>query len=216
MRTTAETEWITQLAHSSGAARDRALKTFALQYHWFSLHQVIAFAGIFGSVDPRDREALCELAAVLHEELGEGRLPRVHSVLFEDFAETVGLSRARLPLDEGEVLPEVKEYVERLHLGFRSDPRSAALTYRFLEASAVESYGMLLAAFTDAGIDRSGLEFFSLHSGLEPEHLEGAQRLVMRVDPEAAPWPKTEVEKDLADAWQAMWRALTRTCFHST
>src|SRR6478672_4804018 len=86
--TESENRWVRHLEHS----RDHrvCLRAFCPHYYYFSLNQVIAFTGIFKTLDVLDSESLCKLADVLHEELGRNRLQEVHSVLFRRFAQAVG------------------------------------------------------------------------------------------------------------------------------
>lgn len=104
---------------------------FARHYHWFSLQQVLAFAGIFQVVPAEDRTSLSELAVGLADELGGGHVDAVHSVMFERFAEEVGVDLDTLPLAAAQVLPAVQAYVEKLRRAFSESVVAAAAAYRF-------------------------------------------------------------------------------------
>lgn len=158
-----------------------ALRAFSAHYHYFSLHQVIAFSRLFQVIPPGDRKSLAMLADVLHEELGRGAADRVHSALFERFAAAVGTDMTQLPLDEREVLPGVLAYVRELDEAFGGASLPRALgTYQFLESSAVETYGPLLQTLRSFGISEPALEFFALHAEVEIEHAQAARDMVER------------------------------------
>ncbi len=174
-----EQDWIEWL----GTLKDPhpALRAFSKSYHYFSLHQVIAFARLFQAIPFCDRKSLAMLADVLHEELGRGSEKRVHSVLFERFAAAVGVDVSTLPLAEADVLPGVLAYVHELETAFGGKSLPYALaTYQFLESSAVETYGPLLARLRSLGFSEDDLEFFALHAEVEVEHAQSARDMVER------------------------------------
>ena len=212
--TQSELAWLQRLREVDGPTRERALRTFARQYHWFSLHQVLAFSRIFSVMTPTDRASLADLGSVLFDELGCGSPDRVHSVLFEQFAQAVGEDPAALPIPADEVLPAVRSYIDDLNRHFSSGLLWAAAAYRFLEWSAVASYAPLLAALTEAGLSQGALEFFALHAELELEHLHSAQRLLDRLIIDADDRQSADaVQESLARSWDAMWAALVSHSF---
>src|SRR6266852_669244 len=98
----AETAFIHAVAHNENPIR--ALRAYAEQYHFFSLHQIRAFAGIVAHIPATDRAALSIVASVLHDELGRGIAADVHSVVFERFAASIGVDVRRLPLPETRII----------------------------------------------------------------------------------------------------------------
>lgn len=203
----AEREWLAWLSRQPDPMP--ALRAFASHYHFFSLRQVIAFTGLFRRVSPADRQALASLGEVLHEELGAGNPLHVHSILFEKFAREVGVDVGTLPLSEDVVAPGVSAYVDALFDAFDGgSPATACAAYVFLETSAVETYGPLLATLTTLKIRREALEFFARHAQVEPGHKEAAEALAQRyVD------ASTRAEYDatiarLAAKWEQFWHSI--------
>ena len=186
------------------------LATFAKHYHYFSIHQVIEFTGLFRAVAPEDRDSLAELASVLSEELGGGDPKAVHSRLFERFVAATGVDVTKLPLADEVVAPGVRAYVDALHDSFHDgSPVEAFAAYVFLESSAVETYAPLLAAlrgtrlFTD-----DDLVFFIRHAEVEPGHQHAAEELASRY--------VTSADRDAFDAhvarlaqkWDGFWTSI--------
>lgn len=157
------------------------LRSFAPHYHYFSMHQIMAFSRIFTHLSPMQRETLALIAKTIHEEFGNGNLQRIHSLLFERFAASIGIDIAMLPLPREHVLEGVRAYVDALYEGFdtRSSLPKALATYVFLEKTAVEIYPPLLAALQQCSLSDDAIEFFTEHAVLEPHHLETANALVI-------------------------------------
>lgn len=208
---TPEAGWIAWLGETGDPAA--ALRAFCPHYFCFSYRQVVAFSGLFKQVDPLDRESLAMLADVLFEELGQGREEQVHSLLFERFAASVGLSPEQLRLEEDRVLPAVMAYVEELERAFADGSRAEALaTYVFLETSAVDTYGPLVATLLRRGFSDHDVTFFERHAGVEPQHAEAAEAMLRRhglgiAHPEVA----AQIEK-LAGLWRAFWTEIDEEC----
>ncbi len=196
-------EWLLNHRDESAAA----LRIFAANYHYFSLHQAISFATMFSVILPTDRDALSMLASVLYDELGRGEAGQAHSILFERFAVAVGVDACALPLKEGEVLDGVRGYVEALREGFGrgSLPRALA-TYVFLEATAVETYAPLLQVLRELGFSEEALQFFSLHTVVEPQHAAASKALVARQRLSPAQHEKYENQGlILKQCWEKFW-----------
>ncbi len=163
-------------------APTKLLARFGVQYHFFSLHQIHAFCGIFRLLNATEREVTATIAEVVFEELGEGDSKRIHSVLLENFLSEVGVVCSSLPLERDAVVPGVRDYVDALYSAFWGNDRARALaTYCFLENSAIETYPALVALLSECGISKQNLEFFELHSGLEIEHAAAASRLASQL-----------------------------------
>lgn len=201
---TPEARWISWLEGADDART--ALRAFCPHYFYFSYRQVIAFPGLFGLVDPFDRASLAMLASVLHEELGEGDPERVHSVLFERFAQAVGADPAALKIPEDDVLPGVRAYVAELERVFTAGPREDALaTYVFLESSAVETYGPLVGALRSVGLSEADVEFFSLHATVEEEHARLANEMLQRYGLSPEHQAVAAQTQRLAGLWHDFW-----------
>ena len=204
----AEKAWIQQLERASDSRA--MLATFAKHYHYFSIHQVIAFTGLFRAIASDDRDSLAALAGVLYEELGGGDAAAVHSRLFERFVRACGVDPTSLPLRREDVAPGVVAYVEMLRRSFLDDaPAEAFAAYVFLESSAVETYGPLLATlrrtamFTD-----DDLIFFIRHATVEPDHKAAAEELAKRyVNNETREMYQARITL-LADQWEAFWQSI--------
>jgi len=154
------------------------LRKFGIQYHFFSLHQIHAFCGIFRIFAANDREVAATLAEVVFEELGEGNKKKIHSILLESFLSEIGVDCSLLPLNRNSVVPGVKDYVDALYSAFWGNNKAEALaTYCFLENSAVETYPALVSLLSDCGVSTKNSEFFELHSTLEVEHAVAASNL---------------------------------------
>lgn len=206
MSATPEVEWIAWTATQPPDARRKVIQLFCQQYFYFSTRQVIAFSGILRVIDPFNREALAELADVLHEELGRGNAQRVHSVLLERFAQAAGLSPADLRIDKQAILPGVRGYVDELTTAFSSSLPRALAAYVFLETSAVETYGPLTQLFETCEYGEEELEFFRLHATVEVEHAETASRLMDShvLNPRERSEANDQTGR-LADCWNAFW-----------
>lgn len=208
---TPEAGWIAWLGETDDPAL--AMRAFCPHYFCFSYRQVVAFSGLFKQVDPLDRESLAMLADVLFEELGQGEVEQVHSLLFERFAASVGLAPDRLRLEDDRVLPGVLAYVEELERAFGAGSRAEALaTYVFLETSAVDTYGPLVEVLSRRGFSESDLVFFARHAGVEPEHAEAAEAMLRRhgLGP-AYPEVAAQTEK-LGRLWRAFWIEIDEEC----
>lgn len=208
---TAEGAWLDHFAKSNDDTRASALQLFATQYHWFSLHQVVAFSRMINTVPVTDRETLSNLASVLYDELGRGEASAVHSVMFERFASSVGVDVSDLPISADGVLPSIHDYIVQLDTFFSSDVESACAAYQFLEASAVKSYGPLAAAFSYLG--NASIEFFIIHSELEPTHLAESTKIFDRLVPMNDRSRSNEVTLALASTWDRVWEELVEFCF---
>jgi hypothetical protein len=192
------------------------LERFAPQYHYFSLHQVVAFSGIIRHIPAVDRASLSEVTSVLYDELGRGDPTKAHSVLFEDFAKAVGSSASRLPLPKCDVLPGVDRYVHNLRAAFgeSSTLAAAVAAYVFLEASAVNTYGPFLDTLrTFRELSPDCLRFFDVHATLEPQHLRAAYRLgeVLGINSEDPAYVQTSVL--LSSSWNLFWSDLVTHCW---
>ncbi len=208
---TPEMRWIEWLGTRSDAKR--ALRAFAPQYYYFSCRQVVAFSALLKQVDPLDRDSLAMLADVLYEELGRGSADRVHSKLFARFAIALDLTPGELLLDAAEVLPGVQAYVGELDRAFGLGSRPEALaTYVFLESSAVDTYGPLLAVLRTAGFADEDLEFFELHAEVEGEHAAAADSMLRRYDLDAVSPVVSAQREKLAGLWHAFWSEIDDMC----
>jgi len=190
-----------------------ALRAFSPHYFYFSYRQVVAFTALFRQVDALDRESLAMLADVLHEELGRGIPERVHSRLFERFAAALNLRRDDLLLEPAEVLPGVRAYAGELERAFTAGSLPEALaTYVFLESSAVDTYGPLVATLETLGFSADDVEFFALHAGVEPEHAAAADAMLCRHGLDANhPAVRSQLER-LAGFWHAFWTEIDEEC----
>lgn len=206
MTASREREWIDWVQVQLPETRQRALRLFCQQYFYFSTRQVLAFSAIFRVIGPDDRDALSELADVLHEELGRGKADRVHSVLLERFASAAGLSASELRPKQQGILPGVRRYVDELAAAFSSSVPRALAAYVFLETSAVETYGPLTKLFEACGYRESDMEFFQLHAKVEVEHAATAARLRNRYDFGASDLAEADEQtRRLSEAWTAFW-----------
>jgi pyrroloquinoline quinone (PQQ) biosynthesis protein C len=186
------------------------LAKFAQHYHYFSIHQVIEFTGLFRAVAADDRDSLAELSSVLSEELGGGDPKAVHSRLFERFVSATGVDVATLPLASEKVAPGVRAYIDALHESFYElSPVEAFAAYVFLEASAVETYAPLLAALRGTGLfTEDDLVFFIRHAEVEPGHQRSAEDLAAHY--------VTAADREVFDAriallrekWDGFWTSL--------
>jgi pyrroloquinoline quinone (PQQ) biosynthesis protein C len=209
--TTPEARWIDWLRTTPEV--QKALRSFCPHYFYFSYHQVVAFSGLFTKVDPLDRESLAMLADVLHEELGRDDPERVHSRLFERFAESVGLSPAEVQIDPAEVLPGVRAYVAELERAFGSGTQAEALAaYLFLESSAVDTYAPLVATLRGCGYSDEDVEFFELHAGVEPEHAAAAEAMLRRHGLDGGDPAVEEQTRRMAGLWQDFWEQIDQRC----
>jgi len=191
-----------------------ALRTFTRHYHYFSLNQVVAFSRLLAALTPTDRESMTVLAQVLFEELGEGKLQSVHSILFERFSKSVGIAGVELPLSPSQVLNGVRWYVCELELAFggSSLPRALA-TYCFLESSAVATYPPLLEALRAQGFSEGDLEFFVRHATIEVEHAATANRLVERANLSGEQGIAFDDQLRLLEkCWRAFWEDISKAC----
>ena len=209
----AEVGWIDHLLTADTERGRTALVRFARQYHWFSQNQVVAFSRMLVQVPPSEVTTLAELAEVLFDELGRGVVDDAHSLVFARFARSVGLS-GELPIPESAVVPEVAAYLALLHRCFETDLVAGATAYRFLEASAVASYGPLLAAFR-AVVPAADLHFFEVHAELEPAHLARADAAIERLIPTGASGTVAAITAELEAAWDGFWAGLVQYCFAS-
>lgn len=208
-RSQTERGWIDWLRGLSSDKRKIALATFCPHYHYFSVHQVIAFTGLFRRISPLERETLAMLGDVLHEELGRGDPTQVHSVLFERFAASTGVNIIGvLPRDE--VAPGVRAYVTELERAFmHASMPEAIAAYQFLETSAVETYGPLLEALTDFGFNAKETKFFALHAQVEVEHAAAAEEMFERQE-----FAKHDEDlhrrqlRVMADLWDEFWASI--------
>jgi len=207
----AETAFIHAVAHNENPIR--ALRAYAEQYHFFSLHQIRAFAGIVAHIPATDRAALSIVASVLHDELGRGIAADVHSVVFERFAASIGVDVRRLPLPETRIIDGVRGYVAELFDAFgpRSTLPRALATYVFLERSAVQTYAPFLAMLRQLGERDMDLTFFELHAVMEIEHEQAAADLANRylTSREAAKQGQGQMRR-MEDAWQSFWVNMRR------
>lgn len=185
-----------------------ALQKFVVQYHYFSVHQVHAFSGIFRVFSATYRFALSRLSEVMYEELGEGNLSRIHSTLLENFIDEIEGDVTNLPIMKSDVLDGVSEYVQCLYDAFWGTDRSVALAaYCFLENSAVKTYPQFVDLLNKVGLSDSSVEFFSIHAELEPEHAKVAYALALEYVTE-----NNQIEafnnqyKLLNDVWERFWK----------
>lgn len=205
----AETTFFDLVANSEEP--NAVLQRFGIQYHYFSLHQIHAFCGVFRILKPKDRDTAAALAKVVYEELGEGHPRRVHSVILETFLREVGVEVSDLPLQKSEVVSGVAAYVDELYSAFWGQDRSVALaTYCFLENSAVQTYPALEAILSQVGISPEGREFFQLHGGLEVEHAATAEKLAISsvTDPIEINRFNAQLKK-LNQIWEQFWKDVT-------
>jgi pyrroloquinoline quinone (PQQ) biosynthesis protein C len=188
----------------------RMLRAFAEQYHFFSVMQASLIPVLIQCFKPTDIRALAELSDILADEYGKGKADEVHSEIFKRFAVSVGVDPNRLPISESEVVAGIRAYLDGIREAYLSKdlPRVLAV-YSFLERSAVHSYGPLLRAFREVGMDERAIEFFPLHVEIEPEHAETAinfsrSRLLAPAELERF---KTEIEA-FGSRWASFWSDL--------
>jgi len=193
-----------------------ALRRYAEQYQYFSLHQIRAFSQIILRLPPTDRAAASLVASVLHDELGRGQPDEVHSVLFENFARSVGVDVARLPLQRADLVAGVRMYVDELFDAFGPDTTiaRALATYLFLERSAVSTYAPMLEVLRRPRFEGVDLTFFELHAVMEVEHERAAAALVDRYVSAAA---EAVAARDrqmarMAALWEAFWTDVHAHC----
>jgi len=191
-----------------------ALQAFARQYHYFSLHQVAAFSRLLSLMPRTDRTALARFAEVLFEELGGGKVDHVHSVVFEHFAQAIGVDPRSLPLKASEVAGGVRWYVCELELAFGGHSLARALaTYVFLETAAVATYEPLLNTLRQLKLGEHELEFFRRHSKVEVEHAAVAAELMRRANLD----PHEQQDFDdqtrlLQRCWERFWADVWDAC----
>lgn len=206
MSKSSEVEWIEWTESVPPDLQKKVIRMFCQQYFYFSTRQVIAFSGIFRVISPLNREALAELADVLHEELGRGKLERVHSRLLERFAKGVGLSLSDLAIEKNQILPGVQGYIEELTSAFTRSLPSALAGYVFLETSAVETYGPMTELFRRCGFNEDELEFFRLHATVEVGHAETASSLMKSHHFNQHEQEEAEEQtRRLSKCWAAFW-----------
>lgn len=205
-----EQQWITWLGSQKDARS--CVRLFVPQYHFFSINQVIAFSGLFRLVPKAQRESLAMLADVLHEELGRNQPGRVHSVLLERFAKAAGVDCELLPLSANQVVKGVKAYVDELYDIFFNGPLPRALAgYKFLESSAVETYGPLTKALKHIGFANHEVEFFELHAQVEVEHAAAADEMLKRQNFSAIDNNKViEQSGRMQKLWSEFWTDIAR------
>lgn len=157
----------------------RFLRAFARQYHYFSVMQASLIPALIQCFEPTDVRALAELSEILADEYGNGKAQDVHSEVFKQFAKSVGVNAAELPIKASEVVPGIRNYLDGIRRAYESRklPRVLA-AYAFLERSAVHSYAPLLSALRTVKVKKSDLEFFRLHVELEPQHANVAVEFV--------------------------------------
>lgn len=191
------------------------IQKFCEQYFYFSQNQIVAFSKLLQLLPSNDNEALALIASVIYDELGRGKPAGVHSVLFSNFAKRFG---ANLKKNTDDIVPGVKNYVIQLDqiFGGRSLPAALA-TYWFLEKSAVETYDpvlkLLKTNFPD--LTENDLEFFTLHTEMEPEHEKAASEMNKR-------FLHTENDKDIYEKqvtnmstlWDTFWTDITDHCLN--
>ena len=212
---TAEIEWIARLEKCGNPMA--ALRIFACQYHYFSLHQIIAFAKIISLIPPLDAASLSEVGKVIYEELGEGQADRVHSVLFREFAVAVGVGRDALPIDAKVVCPAILKYLHALNDAFQNGPLPKAIaSYVFLEQSAVRTYDPLLASLQKLQIDANALRFFEIHTIVEREHAGAADRIARDYHLSTGDSLFGGQLDYLDSLWQQFWLELTDRCFEGS
>jgi pyrroloquinoline quinone (PQQ) biosynthesis protein C len=135
----AELEWMSWVGKLPDPVP--AIREFAVQYHYFSVHQIVAFSRALSSLAPMKKRALSRVASVIVDELGPADRDEAHSTMFERFAISVGVPSAELPAPGGRVHRNVRAYVKALEAAFSSGSAANVLgAYLFLEASAVQGY----------------------------------------------------------------------------
>lgn len=188
------------------------LQIFGKQYHYFSLHQIHAFSGIFRIFNPEERNITTALSEVVYEELGEGNPNKAHSVILERFLSEVGVNCAELPINMIDVVDGVLKYIDELYAAFWGENRTVALaTYCFLENSAVKTYPAIKTVLKNIGISLKGREFFEIHSLLEVEHAAVAQNLAttMITSPNEIECFNDQITK-LNQIWKLFWEDMER------
>lgn len=208
-------QWVNGLSDPGPAIRE-----FAVQYHYFSMHQIVAFSRALASISPENRRALSRLASVLRDELGTPGTDEAHSLVFERFALSAGVAKAQLPPPASRVHPAVRSYVRTLESAFSSAaPPHVLGAYLFLEGSAVRSYDPILQLLRSLAskVPNLDLEFFEIHATLEPSHLDEAEELVRDHKLSAADFALLEWQKQrLSNRWDAFWVGVTAACEAAT
>src|SRR5262249_38994939 len=87
------------------------LAAFARQYHFFSLMQASLLPLLIECFEATDVVARADLSQILADEYGNGDPARVHSEIFKQFARSVGVNVAELPIAENEVVPGIRSYL---------------------------------------------------------------------------------------------------------
>lgn len=206
-----ENEWVRHLEQSQD--HNVCLRSFCPHYYYFSLNQVVAFTGIFKSLDLKDTESLCRLGDVLHEELGRNHISEVHSTLFRRFAKAVGTSDLDLAMPEKNIFPGVRAYVQELYRAFSATRPEALAAYYFLESSAVKTYEPLLKVLQKTDIAPNDYKFFSLHAVVEVEHEQIAQQMWLRQTFSDAEIHVGQLQFRRMDAlWRDFWLQLLKYC----
>lgn len=196
-------DWIRKLEDPSIAIRE-----FAIQYHYFSVHQIVAFSRAVASLSPTDRIALSTVASVMVDELGSPQKNNAHSIIFERFAISAGVPATELPAQSSRAHPDVRAYVRALDYAFSSGSQANVLgAYQFLEASAVSTYAPLLSLFESLQLPNLDLTFFKLHAELEPQHLAAAEHLAQALDEPQRKLMRWQQDR-LAARWDSFWRGI--------
>lgn len=155
----AELEWMNWINHLSDPLP--AIREFAVQYHYFSVHQIVAFSRALSSLGPMNKHALSRVAAVIVDELGPADRDESHSTIFERFALSVGVPPEELPASGSRVHRSVRRYVKALDAAFASaTPANVLGAYLFLEASAVQGYAPMLRCLQSLNLPGADLTFF--------------------------------------------------------
>jgi|GEM_PF-5313484 len=192
-----------------------ALRAYARQYQYFSLHQIRAFAQIMNRLPATDRGALSLVASVLYDELGQGKESEVHSVMFERFASSIGVPSSELPLSENDVASGVRNYISELFdaFGQNASLARALATYLFLERSAVLTYQPFLDTLRLMRLPRVDSQFFEVHATMEIGHERAAADLVARyASSDSSVSEIASQTARMARCWQAFWADMLAHC----
>lgn len=199
------------------AARDRLPPVYRWVAREASWHEVVAFLALEGGPDAGfdDLVAACqvglggraklELAVNYWDEMGNGALPAVHTVLHERLVEAIDMPR--IPRTEQPV-----EGLERVALG------TVLATNHWLQPEMLGALGLtelqagprcrlILAAFDRLGAPRAAYPFYEVHADVDPRHgRDWVDNAVVPVLAEHPDW----AERIVRGAW---WRSLVNRRF---
>lgn len=164
-----------QLLQSSS---DVALANWALNYHYFLVHQAKLLPVAVSALPTNDFHSLVEVDEVLSEEYGAGNADQVRSSLFLRFCSALQIEPATLPMQRDQVLPPVIELLDAISSAYRSSELATTLgVYCFLKRSAALSYPLMREALRRLSFSDDDLRFFFVYGAQEAEYELEASRM---------------------------------------